>query len=298
MLCPGCGYGRLGDVRNAANGASTAVFWLARLAWVLVGVVAPWSALADGRSTAVSLLLGVSGWTAWTVVLVAVVIPSAVSLTVVRVISPLALVAAVAAGNVPVVIVAAAALVLFSVPDTTDCLVQGGAYGAETRFLLRTPVPYLLPAVLVWALFVGSMVAGPLLVAARAWVPGAAVTAIGIVLAVRVPRRLHRLSRRWLVIVPAGIVVHDHMVLAETLMVRRSQTRDLSVAAENGEAADLTGGVMGSRVIIALSTAEKVILTPITMRTLGTGEALHVQMFSVAPRRVRAAHALLVNERA
>ena len=51
MLCPGCGYGRLGDVRNAANGASTAVFWLARLAWVLVGVVAPWSALADGRST-------------------------------------------------------------------------------------------------------------------------------------------------------------------------------------------------------------------------------------------------------
>ena len=129
-------------------------------------------------------------------------------------------------------------------------------------------------------------------------IPGAAVTAIGIVLAVRVPRRLHRLSRRWLVIVPAGIVVHDHMVLAETLMVRRSQTRDLSVAIENGEAADLTGGVMGSRVIIALSTAEKVILTPITMRTLGTGEALHVQMFSVAPRRVRAAHALLVNERA
>jgi len=284
-------------VKTAANGASNLVFWLARLVWVLVGVVAPWSSLADGRSPAVSTVLNSVGWAGWGAVLIALVIPSAISLTVVRIIAPLAAVAAVADRNVPVIVVSIAALVLLTLPDTTDCLVQGGAYGAETRFLLRTPVPYLLPAVLVWAVFVGSVSAGPLLLASRAYATGIPLTVTGIGLAVLVPRRLHRLSRRWLVIVPAGIVVHDHMVLAETMMIRRSQTRELVVRADNGEAADLTGGVIGARIVVSLAQADKVILTPITMRTLGTSEALHVQMFSVAPRRVAAAHAALVNER-
>ena len=274
------------------------VFWLARVVWVLVGVVAPWASLAHDRSAAVATVLGAWGWAGWTAVLVAIMVPSAISLTVVRTIVPLSVVAATADGNVPVVIVTAAALVLLSLPDTVDCLVQGGAYGAETRFLLRTPVPYVVPAFLVWGLFVGSLIGGSLLVAAGEYVVGVPLTAVGAGLAVLVPRRLHRLARRWLVIVPAGIVVHDHLVLAETMMVRRSQTRDVAVAGANGEAADLTGGVLGRRIIVSMSEADKVILAPITMRTLGTSEALHVQMFSVAPRRVAAAHAALVNERA
>jgi len=285
-------------VKSAANGASNVVFWLARVVWVLVGVVAPWSSLADGRSDGVSTVLAVWGWAGWTAVLVAVMVPSAISLTVVRMIVPLPVAAAVADANVPVVIVTVAALVLLSLPDTADCLVQGGAYGAETRFLLRTPVPYVVPAVLVWGLFVGSLVGGSLLVAAGQHVAGIPMTAVGAGLAALVPRRLHRLARRWLVIVPAGIVVHDHVVLAETLMVRRSQTRELTVSHTNGEAADLTGGVLGRRIVIAMTQADKVILTPITMRTLGTSEALHVQMFSIAPRRLGAAYAALVNDRA
>lgn len=285
-------------MKTAANGASNIVFWLARLVWLLVGFVAPWSSLAHGKSNAVSTVLNVWGWTGWTAVLIGIMVPSAISLTVARIIVPLPVVAAIADGNVPVIIVTVAALVLLSLPDTVDCLVQGGAYGAETRFLLRTPVPYLLPALLVWGLFVGSATGGTLLVAAGRYVTGVPLTVLGAGLAVLVPRRLHKLARRWLVIVPAGIVVHDHMVLAETLMVRRSQTRDIVVATENGEAADLTGGVLGRRIVVSLLQADKVILSPITMRTLGTGEALHVQMFSVAPRRLTAAHAALVNERA
>lgn len=285
-------------MRTAANGASNLVLWLSRMVWVLVGVVAPWSTLAGGRSPAVSGVLGVTGWAGWTAVLVALFVPSAVSLTVVRIVAPLPLVAAVADTNAPAVIVTVAALVLFALPDTTDCLVQGGAYGAETRFLLRTPVPYVLPAVFVWALFTASLVGGLLLLASEAFVAGGVLTGAGAALAVLVPRRLHRLSRRWLVIVPAGIVVHDHMVLAETLMVRRSQTRELRLARGNGEAADLTGGVLGTRVVVAMNQSDKVILAPLTMRTLGTGEALHVQMFSVSPRRAGAACAALLNERA
>lgn len=285
-------------MRTAANGASNLVFWLARVVWVLVGVVAPWSTLSHGRSNEVSVVLNAWGWTGWTAVLVAIMVPSAISLTVVRTVAPLAAVAAVVDGNVPNTVVAVAAIILLFLPDSVDCLVQGGAYGAETRFLLRTPVPYLVPAVLVWGMFVGSLVGGTLLLAARQYATGVPLAVVGVGLAVLVPRRLHRLARRWLVIVPAGIVVHDHMVLAETMMVRRSQTRELSVADANGEAADLTGGVFGRRIIISMLQADKVILSPITMRTLGTSEALHVQMFSVAPRRLTAAHAALLSERA
>ena len=284
-------------MKPSANGASTLVFWLSRAVWVLVGIVAPWSALADGRSAAVAAVMNTGGWVGWTAVIIALFVPSAISLTVVRIIAPLPLVAAVAGSNVPLVIVSLAAIVLLHLPDTTDCLVQGGAYGAETRFLLRTPVPYLLPALLVWALLAGSLTAGSLLLAAGVLPAGGVLAALGAVLAVLVPRRLHRLSRRWLVIVPAGIVVHDHMVLAETLMVRRSQTRGINLSRANGEAADLTGGVLGTRIVVAMNQADKVILSPITMRTLGTSEALHVQMFSVAPRRAGAACAALLNER-
>lgn len=285
-------------MRTAANGASNLVFWLSRTVWLLVGVVAPWSTLADGRSSAVSAVLGILGWTGWTAVLVALLVPSAVSLTVVRVVAPLAVVAAAAGAGAPAVIVTLASLVLLVLPDTTDCLVQGGAYGAETRFLLRTPLPYVLPAVLVWALLAGSLTGGILLLAAGRFVAGGILSAAGAVLAVLVPRRLHRLSRRWLVLVPAGIVVHDHMVLAETLMVRRSQIRGMDTATGNGEAADLTGGVLGSRIVVSMNQPDKVILTPITMRVLGVSEALHVQMFSVAPRRVGAARAVLLSDRA
>ena len=186
-------------------------------------------------------------------------------------------------------------VISFLVATIITGLAQSGLVAAAGLPLPETEIGMVVS--LVWAVFVGSVTAGPLLLASQAYATGIPLTVTGIGLAVLVPRRLHRLSRRWLVIVPAGIVVHDHMVLAETMMVRRSQTRELAVRADNGEAADLTGGVIGVRVVVALTQADKVILTPITMRTLGTSEALHVQMFSVAPRRVAAAHAALVNER-
>ena len=56
-----------------------------------------------------------------------------------------------------------------------------------------------------------------------------------------------------------------------------------------GEAADLTGGVIGDRLTIALTEADKVVLSAITAKTLGTTEALHVKMFCIAPRRLNTA---------
>ncbi|MFM9082474.1 MAG: aminomethyltransferase beta-barrel domain-containing protein, partial [Actinomycetota bacterium] len=36
----------------------------------------------------------------------------------------------------------------------------GGAYGNEQRFCLRTPVPYMVPAALVWVAHTGSILTG------------------------------------------------------------------------------------------------------------------------------------------
>jgi hypothetical protein len=84
-------------------------------------------------------------------------------------------------------------------------------------------------------------------------------------------------------------VVHDHLVLHETIMAHTEKILSVTRASEVGEAADLTGGVIGDRLTIALTEADKVVLSAITAKTLGTTEALHVKMFCIAPRRLAAA---------
>lgn len=273
------------------------VFGLALAAWVGTGLLAPWSRVADGHSAQVRAVLLVLGWACWAGILLALLVPSAASLTAVRTAAPLAVVAAAADGRVVSVVASLAALVLLLSSDTGDVLVQGSAYGEETRFLLRTPLPYLLPAISVTGALGASVVSGPLLIAAGNLWAGVPVSVLAAVLVWRAPVRLHRLSRRWLVIVPAGFVVHDHMVLAETMMLRRDNIALLAARDTNEDAADLTGGVLRRRLLVRLHRADKVIVTPITMRTLGLGEALHVQSFTVSPRRLGPALDLLVSSR-
>jgi hypothetical protein len=91
------------------------------------------------------------------------------------------------------------------------------------------------------------------------------------------------------VLVPVGVVVHDHLVLHETIMAPSAKILSVVRTAEVGEAADLTGGTIGDRITITLTEADKVVMSAITAKTLGTTEALHVKMFCIAPRRVTAA---------
>lgn len=263
--------------------------WAARATWVVIGIVAPWADLADGRSAAVSAVLLAWGWAAWLSVMVSLCVPAALSLTTVRIVVPALAAAGFVAADPAWTGLGVFAVVVLLSAHVADVLVQGSAYGAETRFALRTPVPYLAPAVLVWSALAASSVGGSLLVAAGNPPAGIPVAVIGIILAWRVPVRLHRLSRRWLVVVPAGLVVHDHLVLGETMMVRRGNLGPVTLLAGAGEEADLTGAVPGRRVRIVMTQPEKIILAPITMRTLGTTEALHVVSFAVAPLRAAAA---------
>ena len=272
------------------------VRWVALVAWVVLAVVAPWSRAVADASDPVSWTVTVWGWAGWVLVLQTMLVPSPVSLTAARVTAPLAVVAAVVAGDPLSILAASAFLVLVFSAHFADRMVQGSAYGLETRFCLRTPVPHMVPAVVAWSLLVGGLVGGSLFVAAGNPVVGVPLALIGIVLALRTPKRLHGLARRWLVVVPAGLVVHDHLVLAETVMVRRHEISSLVAVSTAGDEADLTGGVLGRRIVVSLAGSEKVLLTDITARMLGTVGALHVQSFSVAPRRVGAALAALRGE--
>lgn len=261
--------------------------------WSVLAVDAPWHALGESRSTAVAVGLAIWGWTLWTLATIAMLVPSSVSLTAIRIIVPIGIVASIASASPVAVFSSIVVGVVASSAVLADIMVQGDAYGDERRFCLRTPVPQMAPAVVAWALLVGPVIIGSLGLCARQWTWGSPSLAIGTVAVAVIPRRLHRLARRWLVIVPAGVVLHDHVVLGETLMVMRSRITGVNVVAAPDDAADLTGGVVGPRVTITLSEAEKVVLSDITAKLLGTTIALHVTTFAFAPRRRDAALAAL-----
>ena len=262
---------------------------VAMAAWVALALSSPWQTIADDASRSVAWVVLTWGWFLWTGVGASLLVPSPISLTIMRTVVPLSVVVSVVASQPLAVFCSVVALIVCTSPVFVDAMVQGGAYGDETRFALRTPLPYVVPAVIAWLLYTAALIGGSLFLAARQYIFGAVLVAIGILLSRTIPRRLHRLARRWLVLVPVGIVVHDHLVLHETIMAHSGKILSVTRTSDVGEAADLTGGVVGDRITIALTEADKVVLSAITAKALGTTEALHVKMFCIAPRRLNAA---------
>ena len=268
--------------------------WLLRAAWVLLPLLvgpAVGEAL-EGRSGPMALVSQTGLWSCWAAGLVAVLVPSAVSLTVVRVLAPLGVVAGVLAavfGAGPTFAALACggallvALVAFSA-EVGLVLVQGSAYGDERRFLLRPPAALLVgPLPLAWALMAGPLVTGTLLLGARQWVAGAVFVAVGALLVALLAPRLHRLSCRLVVLVPAGLVVRDPLLLADTAMFRRPAVAGISLALADTTAVDLTGRSLGNAVEVRLHD-------PGRLAAAGTlqdrqGRSVEVQSFLVAPSR-------------
>ena len=227
--------------------------WALRVAWsVLAFTAGPAFADAlDGRSRPVQVVASVALWGAWAAVLVASLVPHPVSLTVVRCATPAAAIAAAAAaldghGSPLAVSTTTLAMAVALLPETGTVFVNGPAYPNERRFLLRAPAPLLLGVLaVVWALATAPLVAGPLLLAARQWVAGAVVLAVGAPLSVVLWRAMHGLSRRWLVFVPAGVVLHDPIALADPVLFRRQLVARIGPAPADTDALDLTSTAPG-----------------------------------------------------
>jgi hypothetical protein len=221
----------------------------------------------DGASTAVVVTGATQAWLAWGAGIVGLLVPRSASLTALRLVVPAAPVAAVAslvagdgvepAGVIALGAAGLAAGLLLGVPAIADALVDGSSYGPERRFALRLPAALLVgPVEVVWAALVAPVAVGALLLAARQWVGGAVVLAAGAAAARPAMRALHQLSRRWLVFVTAGVVVHDPLVLTDPVLVPRRAVRGFGPApvGDEANALDLTGGGLG--LVLELELAE------------------------------------------
>ena len=192
------------------------------------------------------------------------------------------------------VAVAVLALVCIFLPAFGSLHVQASAYGDEKRLLLRVPAAQIAPITVSYLLLAALVVATLFAAAGEVWWLAAVCLVLTVLLFRVVVKSLHRFSRRWLVVVPAGVVVHDELLLAETFMVRTTAVTRVELSATSGEALNLTGDIAGVRrqlvLVVQLREAEKLALSPYLAKMLGTLDALHVQSYAVAP--TLAGHAL------
>jgi hypothetical protein len=242
--------------------------WILRGWWAVLPFTAG-PAFASALRTAdgpVRTLASVGLWAGWAVGLAATVVPHPVALTALRVLAPAAVVGTVAAavGKHPSVLAVAwtaVAVALVLAPDTGMLCVNGPAYPNERRFPLRAPAALLVgPIELAWVLAVGGIVAGPLLLAAREWVWGGIAIVAGLPVAWILLRSLHQLSKRWVVFVPAGVVLVDPLGLMDSVLLRRQQVRSLHPAPADTPALDLTQRAPGLALEAVLSEDVDIVL--------------------------------------
>ena len=274
----------------------TRLGWLSLPLWA-GGTVA--SGLA-GASPAVRHVAEAGMWAAWAIVLVALLVPTTTSLTVVRVLGPAVtaagVIAAIAAHHlahtIAVVVVSIVLIGLGSTAEFGQVFVQGSAYGDETRFPLKPPAgPVLFAVPVAWLLVVGGVAVGPALLAAKVWVAGALATIVGVVLAVVGARALHRLSRRFAVIVPAGLVLHDHVLLTDTVLFRRAIVNNVGLAPADTTALDLTGGAPGLAVEVRLNQQVPIGIAPSGLGKEARAVAVDALLFAPSrPGRLLAAY--------
>ncbi|HET6775383.1 MAG TPA: hypothetical protein VFH36_18865 [Acidimicrobiales bacterium] len=270
--------------------------WPARVTWLLLPLAAG-PALGDALAErladerAVQIVASAGAWLVWVAVLVATLVPTTVSLTVLRIAAPTAVLASLAAlvtvGTTAAAVVGLAAALVAALAalaaETAEVFVDGSSYGDERRLPLRVPAALLAgPAELAWLAAVAGPVAGPLALAAGRWVVGVLALAAGLPAAWWGVRALHSLARRWLVFVPAGVVVHDPLTLAEPVLLRRGLVRSVGPAPADTDALDLTGGASGLALEVRLS--EPVALVPVARRRR-TAEVTDVDALLVTPSR-------------
>lgn len=263
--------------------------WLVRGLWAGLPFTAgpALAAALDSASRPVQLVAATLLWLGWAVGMVATFAPHPLALTALRVVAPAAVVAALAAAlagepSALAVVWAAVACAWAFSPAIGALCVNGPAYPNERRFLLRPPGPLLAgPLPLAWALSVAGIAAGPLLLAARQWVFGAVMLLVGWPLAALLLKSIHNLSRRWAVFVPAGMVLHDPVVLFDPTLFRRQEIVGFRAGADPAYY-DLSQRAPG--VAIELELGE---LTTITLLKPGRreGAAIHATGLRFTPTR-------------
>jgi hypothetical protein len=236
---------------------------------------------------------GVVAWILWALVAIATWLHHPISLTTARCLAPIVIVGVISTAatnpwdaiNVAVSACGIISLMLMFTADYGSAHVQAGAYGNERRFLLRIPAPVVLPTLITWALFATVLVVLENAVKSENYVLGTPLLLALIAMSWKFAPQMHRLSKRWLVRVPAGWVVHDDLMLVENLLIRSHNLTAMDFALADSEALDLSGMTRGVPIQISLREMTDVRLSQLGARLLKTMDVLHVQAFLVATTR-------------
>ncbi|MEM7288501.1 MAG: hypothetical protein AAF480_19320 [Actinomycetota bacterium] len=242
--------------RRADIDVDAALPWVLRALWVALPFTlgAQIGDALEGTSRPVQLTGTVGAWTLWGLGLLLTLVPHTLTLSPLRVLAPAAFGVAVWAALADGVsgwtlaalaVTAGVAAVVMS-PAIGGTWINGSSYGDERRVPLRAPGPMVAgPIPLAWAAVVSSVAAGALLLAAKQWILGFVVAVLAVGLVVVVGRALHQLTQRWLVFVPAGLVVHDHLSVGDPVLFKRTAIAAFGPALADTSAADLTAGATG-----------------------------------------------------
>lgn len=249
------------------------LLWAMRVGWVLlplVGGPSVTAALGDGATGTTATVLA---WVAFGLGLVAMAVPRTLPLTVLRVVAPASVPFAVftvvrtdaEAGSVIMLVLAVLVTVLAMLADIGNLFADGSSYGPERRMLLRPSSAVMIGAVpLAWMVLVVGVVAPPLLLADGRWIIGILAAVVGIPAAFFLFVALHRLTQRWLVFVPAGLVIVDHTTLTDPVLVR-SEIVDVigpAVVGASEGMTDLTADAAG--LVLSITTDQPLVIARVT----------------------------------
>jgi len=210
-----------------------APIWATQFAWVVLPITTG-SALADvfnSWSRAPSIVSGVLLWGAWFAGLVALLTLRPWGFTALRVVAPAAAALAIASAwsapaSTAAFAIAWSVLSMFgalSSPVAHACAAST-AYGPERRFPLRVPLTLLAgPLPISVVLIIAGIASGPLLLANGDIVAGVIALVLGVPIVGVLARALAGLDHRWIVLVPAGLVVVDPLTFPDPVLLPREQ---------------------------------------------------------------------------
>jgi hypothetical protein len=245
------------------------LLWAMRVGWVLLPLVGGPSVAAAFGDSATGTTATVLAWAGFALGLIAMAVPRSLSLTIVRIVVPASVPLAAftivrteaEAGALVMLGLAGLVTVLALLADVGNRFAAGSSYGPERRMLLRPPAAVALGVVpIAWVVLLAGVISGPLLLADRRWVLGAAAVAIGLPVAFFLFIALHRLTQRWLVFVPAGLVVVDHIALTDPVLVPSGYIEAIGPAAVDAVdgLADLTADAAG--LVLGITTNEPLVI--------------------------------------
>ena len=269
---------------------TSAAVWGVRVGWLgLAFSCGPaLGAALDGRDGLIPGVGGIVLWAGWAVGLVATLLPSPLSLTLLRAGAPFAVLAVAAAAlgagvDAPVGLAWAIGLTaLVMSPTIARHHVNGPAYPNERRHPLRPPGAVLLgPLYLAWIVAVPLPALGGLLLSGGDML-GAPILLAGVGGAVFGGRALLRLAKRWLVFVPAGVVLHDHLALSDPVLFPKQQIDHIGAERTGTGAWDLTLGAPGLALEIGLNEEADV---GKSRRGRGLGEVVRAGAVLISPSR-------------